>query len=330
MTMGEKIVALRKKECWSQEDLADRLDVSRQSVSKWEGDLAAPALDKLLELSRLFGVSTDYLIKDELESPEPETPVLPVQPTPEPLRQVTLEEATAFAELKEASARPMALAVALCILSPVCLILLGGLADIGRMDEQRAMGLGLTVLFAFIVPAVAIFVRWGMKLGKYEYLEKEVFTAAPGVEALARNRMESLAPIRTRRLTMGVCLCVLSVVPLFLSLWLGPVGTQVFAVGGVGLLLTLVAAGVYLIMSVSAPWEACQMLLQEGDYAPEKKRPWYRALPPLYWCTVTAGYLAWSFATGRWGFTWIVWPPAGVLFGGVMALLDLLAKRKKR
>ena len=335
MTMGEKIVALRKKECWSQEDLADRVDVSRQSVSKWEGDLAAPTLDKLLELSRLFGVSTDYLIKDELESPEPETPALPAEPEAEPLRQVTLEEAKAFADLKEASARPTALAVALCILSPVCLILLGGLKTYYSlhipMSEGAATGLGLTVLFAFIVPAVAIFVRWGMKLGKYEYLEKEIFTAGPGVEALARSRMEALEPVRVRRLTAGVCLCVLAVVPMFLSsLWPEPIGTLVLAVGGVGLLLILVAAGVYLILSVSAPWDGYQMLLQEGDYAPEKKRPWYRALPPLYWCTVTAGYLAWSFATGRWGFTWIVWPPAGVLFGGVMALLDLLAKRKKR
>ena len=330
MTMGEKIAALRKRECWSQEDLADRLDVSRQSVSKWEGDLAAPALDKLLELSRLFGVSTDYLIKDELQSPEPETPVLSAEPAPEPLRSVTLGEAKAFVELKEASARPMALAVALCILSPVCLILLSGLADIGRMDEQRAVGLGMTVLFACIVPAVAIFVRWSTKMDKYDYLEKEIFTAGPGVEALARSRMEALAPVRTRRLTAGVCLCVLAAVPLFLSLWLGPVGTTVFAVGGVGLLLTLMAAGVYLILGVSVPWGGYQMLLQEGDYVPERKRPFFQALPPLYWCVVTAGYLAWSFATGRWDFTWIVWPPAGILFGGFMALLDVVAKRKKR
>ena len=140
--------------------------------------------------------------------------------------------------------------------------------------------------------------------------------------------MEALAPARTKRLTAGVCLCVLAAVPVvLLSMW---TVAPMFTVGGVGLLLVLVAAGVYLIMTVSGPWEACQILLQEGDYAPEKKRPLYRAVPPLYWCAVTAGYLAWSFATRRWDFTWIVWPPAAVLFGGVMALLDVAAKRKKR
>ena len=77
MTMGEKIVELRKRAGWSQEELSERLDVSRQSVSKWEGGQAVPTVDKLLELSRLFGVSTDYLLKDELETQEPEAPPAP-------------------------------------------------------------------------------------------------------------------------------------------------------------------------------------------------------------------------------------------------------------
>ena len=326
MTMGEKLIQLRKRECWTQDDLAEKLDVSRQSVSKWEGDLAAPAIDKLLELSRLYGVSTDYLLKDEMDLPGTEEASATEEPA---LRQVTLEEAQSFVALKEASARPFALAVALCILSPVCLILLGGLADLGRMDEGRAMGLGLVVLFAFVIPAVAVFVRWGMKLDKYEYMEKEAFTAAPGVEALARSRREALEPARAKRLTVGVCLCVASAVPIFLSLWSGSVGTVVFAVGGVGLLLVLVAAGVYLILGVSIPWDTYQMLLQEGDYAPEKKAPWRRAVTGVYWCLVTAGYLAWSFVSKRWDFTWIVWPVAAVLFAALAAVVELTGKKKR-
>ena len=242
---------------------------------------------------------------------------------------MTLEEAQSFVSLKEASARPMALAVALCILSPVCLILLGGLAELGRMKDEQAVGLGLVVLFAFVIPAVAVFVRWGMKLDKYEYLEKEVFTAAPGVEALARSRMEALEPVRTRRLTMGVCLCVVSAVPIFVAMVAQGLATVLFTVGGVGLLLALVAAGVYLILGVSIPWGAYQMLLQEGDYAPEKKAPWRRALACGYWCLVTAGYLAWSFISKRWGSTWVVWPVAAVLFAALAAALEL-AGRKKR
>ena len=323
MTMGEKLVELRKKAGWSQEELSERLDVSRQSISKWEGDLAFPTVDKLLELSRLFDVSTDYLLKDDL--------ALPPEGTPEPdgpaLRQVSREEAEAFLALKEASARPTALAVALCILSPVCLILLSGLHAIRPVREQIAVAAGLVVLFAFVAPAVAIFVRWSMRLDKYEYLEKEIFAAAPGVTALAREAMDRDRESHSGRMVTGICLCVASAVPL-LACMAAP-EHEFLLTCGVGLLLILVAAGVYLIVSASIPWDACQMLLQEGDYAPEEKSPLLRTVWVIYWCTVTAIYLGWSFATRRWGDTWIVWPVAGVLFGAVSAALHLVHRRKK-
>ena len=65
--LSDKIVALRRRFGWSQEELAAQLDVSRQSVSKWESGASQPELDKVLALSRVFGVSTDYLLKDGLE-----------------------------------------------------------------------------------------------------------------------------------------------------------------------------------------------------------------------------------------------------------------------
>ena len=67
---SEKIMNLRKKNGWSQEELAQRLSVSRQSVSKWEGGQSIPDLDKLLALSQIFGVTLDYLVKDEIDCNE--------------------------------------------------------------------------------------------------------------------------------------------------------------------------------------------------------------------------------------------------------------------
>ena len=65
MSILEKLYELRKKSGWSQEELAEKCSVSRQSVSKWESGLSVPELDKILLLSKLFGVTTDYLINDE-------------------------------------------------------------------------------------------------------------------------------------------------------------------------------------------------------------------------------------------------------------------------
>ena len=66
MILADKIIQLRKKNGWSQEELAAQLNVSRQAVSKWESAQAAPDLNKILAMSQLFGVTTDYRLKDDL------------------------------------------------------------------------------------------------------------------------------------------------------------------------------------------------------------------------------------------------------------------------
>ena len=70
MILADKIIALRKKAGWSQEELAEQLGVSRQAVSKWEGAQSVPDMERILQMSKVFGVTTDYLLKDELEAEE--------------------------------------------------------------------------------------------------------------------------------------------------------------------------------------------------------------------------------------------------------------------
>ena len=68
MTFGEKLLKLRKEGGLSQEGLAEKLSVSRQAVSRWENEGILPDSVNLLEISRLFGVSTDYLLHDDYQS----------------------------------------------------------------------------------------------------------------------------------------------------------------------------------------------------------------------------------------------------------------------
>jgi len=70
MGFSEKLMDLRRREGISQEQLADRLGITRQSVSKWESGVAMPELGKLIALSDFFGVSVDYLVKDGITAPE--------------------------------------------------------------------------------------------------------------------------------------------------------------------------------------------------------------------------------------------------------------------
>ena len=99
MIFADKVVQLRKKSGWSQEELAEKLNVTRQSVSKWEGAQSIPDLEKILQLAQIFGVSTDYLLKDELAEAE-----YTKSDDSSSVRRVSMEEANAFLQVKQATA----------------------------------------------------------------------------------------------------------------------------------------------------------------------------------------------------------------------------------
>ena len=325
MILAEKITALRKKNGWSQEELAMQLNVSRQSVSKWESAASIPDLDRILQLSRLFGVTTDYLLKDDAEEL-----AAPDVYTEEPKRSVSFDEANAFLREARLSAWRIAIGVALCILSPIALIVLSGVAEYvpGMLTENAALGLGFTILLLLVCGGAVLFVFSGMKLSPYEYLEREAISLQYGVEGLAKVWKEGSEP-RIRFCTLlGIALCILSVVPFFLTIALS--GTELSTVCAVGGLLFLVACGAPLLVWAGIAKGSLQRLLQEGDYSPGNT-PASRRMGPvsgIYWSAVTALYLFVSFLTGRWDRTWIVWACAGVLFSVVIGIARVVQPKK--
>ncbi len=86
--LGERLYALRTSREMSQGDLAEKLDVSRQTISKWENNMSIPELDKIIALSEVFGVSVDYIVKGEGEIPE-SVPTQISEPEYEPVTEPT-------------------------------------------------------------------------------------------------------------------------------------------------------------------------------------------------------------------------------------------------
>ena len=223
MILADKIINERKKNGWSQEELADMLDVSRQSVSKWEGAQSVPDLNKILKLAEIFGVSTDYLLKDEMEPDGVSSYYNKEDSGMDKVRRVSMEEATEYIQLRKEHLPKIALGVLLCITSPVVLILLSGLADSGHfpMGSGAAAAIGLTILFAQIGIAIYLFITNAGKLKKYEFLEQEAFETEYGVDGMAKARLDENESMNTRALTIGVLLCVLSAVPIVVCSCLG-------------------------------------------------------------------------------------------------------------
>lgn len=118
MTIGERIAQFRKQAGLSQEALAERLGVSRQSVSKWETGGATPELENLLAMSELFGVSTDALLKEDAPAPAEETPA-PSADAPEdpPVEQPVEQPAPQPARRKGLAGKIIALVLVLAVVA---------------------------------------------------------------------------------------------------------------------------------------------------------------------------------------------------------------------
>jgi transcriptional regulator with XRE-family HTH domain len=315
MILADKIIENRKKNGWSQEELADRLGVSRQSVSKWEGAQAVPDMKKIIQMSEIFGVSTDYLLIDDIEEPKaPE--VTPVDSgLEETVRQVSMEEASAFLEHNGRAAGTISTGVMMCILSPVLLILLSGLAEAEKiaMNTRIAEMAGTAVLLIIVATAVGMFVMTGMRGKEYEYLENLDIDTAYGVSGMARERRSQYAERHTRLLIVGIMLCIIAAVPLLiLDMSNYSNNTDVLPIAGVCLMIMTVAAGVKMIVLTCIRQDGFDKLLEEGDYTRLNKKA--GKYDGVYWGIALAVYLIWSFVTNRWDISWIVWPIAGVLY----------------
>lgn len=330
MILADKIVSLRKKAGWSQEDLAEKLGVTRQSVSKWEGAQSVPDMDKVVMMSRLFGVSTDFLLKDELEE---ETPCAAAQDDDTPLRRVTMKQASAYLALRKAAAPKIAIATALCITSPVTLILLAGMSEVQRfpISGNAAAGIGLCVLLVLVAVAVSIFLRTSAEAKEYRFLEEEPFETEYGVEGMVRQRQQEYKDTHTRLVTVGVVLCVLAAVPLFAAMCIN--GSDLLYIAAVCALLVLVAIGCLALVTAGVYQGAMERLLEEGDYArgQKKHRRVLGTVSTIYWLAATAVFLLYTYGphgNGQPRYSWIIWAVAGVLYAAVMGIVRIISRSR--
>lgn len=331
MILADKIINERKRNGWSQEELAEQLGVSRQSVSKWESAQAIPDLQKIIALADIFGVSTDYLLKDEYE-PESTVAANTVDSVESVIlsnaRRVTIEEANDFLEKSKKNAPKIAGGVSLCILSPCILMFLAVLSEIPSvgLSESVAATVGIILLLGLVAVAVYIFIICDASVRKYKFLETEVIETAYGVDGIAQERMNAIESRKTSQTALGVILCILSAVPLLIAACLEV--ADIFIISSVCLLLAIVSIAVNMFVRNGVEWASCEQLLQTGDYTIKDKNTNTKIekVSGIYWGVVVAGYLAWSFITMRWDLTWIVWPVAAVLFGAISCLVRAIDK----
>ncbi len=324
MILAEKITNLRKKMAWSQEELADQLNVSRQSVSKWESAQSIPDMDKIVKMSSIFGVSTDYLLKDELGDDDN---IQPMTETSEPgLRKVSMEEASRYMERRRINAPRIALFSSMCVAAPVLLILLSSLAEYNKiaMSTTGAAGIGLCVMFIMIAISAAGFMRCSARVSEFDFLEKENFETEYGVSGLVKKNREEFKETALRINTISTVLVICAVVPLFVAICFD--ATDIVYVLAVCAMLLLISFGVFGFCYTGSINGSFNKLLEEGDFTRENKAKEKRTagFSSVYWLLMVAASMTMLFLGVK--LFWIVYPIAGVLFVPLKMLFAAIRK----
>lgn len=327
MILADKIIEERKRNGWSQEQLAEQLDVSRQSISKWESAQSVPDLNRIILMADIFGVSTDYLLKDDYK--EKAVAANSVKAFNEkPLRKVSLEEAQELLAYSDIVAHQTAFGVALCIIACIPLIVLAGFAESHRygVTENVAGSIGLISLFILIGIGVSLLFKSSFKMKKFDYLEKDSIETEYGVEGLAKKNKEQYEATYHRNILLGVLLSIASFVPLVAVSFFTEEDYVLVIL--FGLMLLLLAIAVYIFISNQIRMDSYDKLLQEGDYTKSKKKvsPILENISGIFWLAATAIYLIWSLMSQDWTKSWIVWPIAGVLYAIVTIITRMIVK----
>lgn len=180
-------------------------------------------MNRILKLSEVFFVSTDYLLRDDMEelpcAVNPSEEAEPIENDKgEALIKVSLETANEYLEHRKKSSVSIAAGVMLCILSPILLIYLGVAGEMKKIpltEDQGAM-LGLIIMFCIVASAVVIFIINGHKGAPYEFLEKEPLDTEYGIDGMVRDKMKKYEKSHIMEFSMGVVLCIISCIPIFL------------------------------------------------------------------------------------------------------------------
>lgn len=296
MEFYQKLQALRKEAGMSQEDLADQLNVSRQAVSKWENGQGYPETDKLVQISILYNVSLDYLLKEDAPSSS-------TQDT-EPGYYASRETVNGFLAFKRKGALRVASGVAILILSLIfpCTI----------SSPQ-----GTFLFFIGVALAIGLFVSLSFR----NQLYKEVETQPLLFDNAFIKEFRAQYAIRRKKygilLTCGIVTILLGVaVSSFLS------DKPNYIQDSNPLFFVFVAAGVFMIILASSAILNGGIIAQNDKHIAEtqedKAYGWvYAIIMPL----AAMAFLAMGFLWQAWHPGWLVFPSSSLLGFAIVSIL---------
>lgn len=212
MKLGQKIAGLRKKSSLSQEALAEKMNVSRQAVSKWESNQSIPDIEKIVDLSELFGVTTDYLLKNGTPSFE-----LPRKSSEEKIEKalpaITDQEIDQYLEVAKKAAHFESLSIALFFLAIASFCLFSTLVFISHNIFGTVAYIAPIIIIAI---ALGYFIHAKLMMHEFKSITQNKFALTSTQNDLIDSSAHEFRNKNNRRIVIGVVLCILAIIPLIL------------------------------------------------------------------------------------------------------------------
>ncbi len=326
MTFGNRLIKLRKERGWTQEYFAEKMSVSRQSVSKWESDRSVPELEKILIISEMFSVSTDYLLKGDYTENKSEQRVNVQSESKVLKRKISTAQANDFIDIKKNMSNRYAFAIMLLILSPIALIILPVLSEnkVISISENYAVTYAFVMLFLFVSIAISILIYTSSKTSEYKFMDTEEFDLDFSVREMISEKKKDYKDKYVRGNIIATFIILMSGLVFVIGSLIRE--DEVLIIIMLGVFIAFISLSVFIYVKHGMIWASYQRLLQEDDFSIYKKRQNKNAgkIASVYWPVVVAIFLGYSFITNDWGRSWIIWPIAGGLFGAISGLVNLI------
>ena len=318
MILSDKIILLRKKSNLTQEELAEKLGVSRQSVSKWEMGNSIPDINKIIQLSNVFGVKTDYLLKDDIDDIEYSDDTVEELDTK---KTISVEDANDFMSAYEEYSNDVADSINLFIMSPIAVLISQIIALTANVKSEDPFVIGGTiVLFLIIAFGVYKLIVKANLIEKYDFISKESFNLSYGVKGIVEKKKEEREQKDNKAIASAIIMYILCVIPIIL---VSISESEVLQLSAIILLLIIVSAATNILIKKLSVISSYNMLLQVEDYTLKNKklREKMSGYITAFWLIITAIYLAVSLYTNRWEITWVIFAAGAVMFAAFYFIL---------
>lgn len=295
MSLSENLQNLRKIKNMSQEELAEKLNVSRQAVSKWESGSGYPETEKIISICEIFDCSMDQLVKGKISND-------------------IKSEKNNYDLIMTKAAKEISLGVALILLGVSIMLTIIGFASNEQTEEQFAL-IGVIAILIGVVFAVPMFIINGSKIENFKKKNPKM------ANVYTEDEVDEANSKYTKYLAAGISIIILGVVIMMLLLGLKTFGEE--STFPVAILMYLITIGVLIIVYSGMMKEKFNIEKYNYENTEEYKKVDNKVgkICGIIMLVTTIIFLLWGFTLNMWYINWVVYPVGGIMCGIVSIIL---------